>query len=79
MSTVATAMPSFTSGTIASISEVYDTNLVDIVWKSSEKVYTYRISDVDAWQNDLLNTIEEDESVGSYVNFAKRTTLIQEV
>jgi hypothetical protein len=70
-------VPSFTSSAVSSISDVYDNDRVDIVFTSSDTVYTYRISDVDAWQNDLIDTITEDESVGRFVNRAVRSGVLQ--
>ena len=70
MTATLTSVPTFTSTAVQSISEIYEDNLVDIVFTSSDKVYTYQVADVEAWMNDLIDTIEEDESVGSFVNRA---------
>mgnify|MGYP006266608107 CR=1 FL=1 len=71
------SVPSFTSSAVKSISEVYDNDRVDIQFSSSDKTYTYQVSDVLAWQNDLIDTITEDESVGRFVNRAVRSGVLQ--
>jgi hypothetical protein len=71
------SIPSFTSSAVSRISDVYENDLVDIVFTSSDTVYTYKISDVEAWQNDLVDTISENESVGSFVNRAVRSGVLQ--
>jgi hypothetical protein len=39
--------------------------------------YLYSCSDVSGFQNDLQNVIDENESVGSFVNRAIRAQLLQ--
>ena len=65
----------FTSSAIQSISDVTDTNEVTIVFQNG-KPYTYTVSDVDAWQNDLADVISESESVGGFVNRAIRSGVL---
>lgn len=67
-------MTNFTSSVITKISDVVN-NQVTIEFKG--KPYTYTVSDVNAWQNDLNDVIEEGESVGSFVNRAVRSELLQ--
>lgn len=67
-------MTNFTSSVITKISDVVN-NQVTIEFKG--KPYTYTVSDVNAWQNDLNDVIEEGESVGSFVNRAVRSDLLQ--
>ena len=69
-------MMQFTSSAIQSISDVTDTNEVTIVFQNG-KPYTYTVSDVEAWQNDLADVISESESVGSFVNRAIRSGVLQ--
>ena len=57
------------SSSISSISDVSD-DKVTIVFKSSDKEYTYRVNDLEAWENDLNDVISEGESVGKFVNRA---------
>lgn len=67
-------MINFTSSVITKISDVVN-NQVTIEYKG--RPYTYTVSDVNAWQNDLNDVIEEGESVGSFVNRAVRSELLQ--
>lgn len=67
-------MTNFTSSVITKISDVVN-NQVTIEYKG--RPYTYVVNDVDAWQNDLNDVIEEGESVGSFVNRAVRSDLLQ--
>lgn len=67
-------MTNFTSSVITKISDVVN-NQVTIEFKG--KPYTYTVSDVNAWQNDLNDVIEEGESVGAFVNRAVRSDLLQ--
>ena len=67
-------MVKFTSSVITKISDV-ENNQVTIEFKG--KPYTYTVSDVNAWQNDLNDVIEEGESVGAFVNRAVRSELLQ--
>ena len=67
-------MTNFTSSVITKISDVVN-NQATIEFKG--KPYTYMVSDVNAWQNDLNDVIEEGESVGSFVNRAVRSELLQ--
>ena len=77
---MATATANFTSSSILSISDVNEDNQVDIVYHSNpDKIYTYHVNDIEAWETDLQDTIEEGKSVGSYVNRARRSELIVEV
>jgi hypothetical protein len=76
MTATLTSVPTFTSTAVQSISDIYEDNLVDIVFTSSDTVYTYQVADVEAWMNDLIDTIEEDESVGSFVNRAISSKVI---
>lgn len=57
------------SSSISSISDVSN-DQVTIVFKSSDKEYTYKVTDLEAWQNDLNDVISEGESVGKFVNRA---------
>ena len=66
----------FTSSAIQSISDVTDLNEVTIVFQNG-KPYTYMVSDVEAWKNDLADVISESESVGSFVNRALRSGVLQ--
>jgi hypothetical protein len=43
------------------------------------KEYTYKCVDVDGFQNDLTDVIEENESVGRFVNRAIKAELLQPV
>ena len=68
-------MMQFTSSAIQSISDVTDANEVTIVFQNSTP-YTYVVSDVEAWENDLNDVISESESVGSFVNRAIRSGVL---
>jgi hypothetical protein len=68
-------MRNFTSSVITAISDVNDNNEVTIEFNG--KPYTYTVSDVEGWKNDLNNVIEEDESVGGFVNQALRANVLQ--
>lgn len=67
-------MKKFNSSVITKISEV-ENNQVTIEFNG--KPYTYEVSDVNAWQNDLDDVIEEGESVGGFVNRALRANVLQ--
>ena len=67
-------MVKFTSSVITKISDV-ENNQVTIEFNG--KPYTYMVSDVNAWENDLNDVIEEGESVGSFVNQALRANVLQ--
>ena len=67
-------MVKFSSSVITNISEVMN-NQVTIEFNGTP--YTYKVSDVNAWENDLNNVIEEGESVGRFVNQALRANLLQ--
>lgn len=67
-------MVKFNSSVITSISDVMN-NQVTIEFNG--RPYTYAVSDVEAWQNDLNDVIEEGESVGAFVNRAVRSDLLQ--
>lgn len=67
-------MPNFTSSVITKISDV-ENNQVTIEFNGNP--YTYMVSDINAWENDLNNVIEEGESVGSFVNQALRANVLQ--
>jgi MOSC domain-containing protein YiiM len=70
----------FKSSSILSISEVNDDSQVDIVYHTNpDKIYTYHVNDIEAWETELSDTIEEEESVGAFVNRARRSELIVEV
>ncbi len=71
-------MMQFTSSAIQSISDVTDTNEVTIVFQNG-RPYTYMVSDADAWENDLADVISESESVGSFVNRAIRSGVLNQV
>ena len=66
-------MVQFTSSVITNISDVTD-NQVTIEFHGNP--YTYSVSDVEAWNNDLTDTISEGESVGSFVNKAIRSGVL---
>lgn len=75
-----TATANFTSSSILSISDVNENDQVQITYHSNpDKVYTYQVNDVEAWENDLQDVIEEGESVGSFVNRARRSGMLTEV
>lgn len=67
-------MPKFTSSVITAISDVVNN---EVTIEFNGKPYTYTVSDVNAWQNDLNNVIEEGESVGGFVNKALRANVLQ--
>lgn len=67
-------MPKFTSSVITAISDVVNN---EVTIEFNGKPYTYSVSDVNAWENDLNNVIEEGESVGSFVNKALRANVLQ--
>jgi len=70
----------FKSSSILSISEVNDDSQVDIVYHTNpDKIYTYHVNDIEAWETELSDTIEEEESVGAFVNRARRSELILQV
>lgn len=69
-------MVKFNSSVITSISDVIN-NQVEIGFNG--KVYTYTVSDAEAWENDLNDVISEGESVGGFVNRAVRSDLLQQV
>ena len=70
----------FKSSSILSISEVNDDSQVDIVYHTNpDKTYTYLVNDVEGWETELQDTIDEDESVGSFVNRARRSQMLTEV
>jgi hypothetical protein len=71
-------MMQFTSSAIQSIGDVTDTNEVTIVFQNGNP-YTYTVSDADAWENDLADVISESESVGSFVNRAIRSGVLNQV
>ncbi len=68
-------MAQFTSSAIQSISDVSDNNQVTIVFQN-DRSYDYVVSDVEAWENDLNDVISEGESVGSFVNRAIRSGVL---
>jgi hypothetical protein len=57
---------------------VNDDDNVTITFRGGRD-YQYACSDVAGFQNDLQNVIEENESVGSFVNRAIRAQLLQQV
>lgn len=67
-------MRNFNSSVITAISEVLNSQ-VTIEFNGTP--YTYSVSDVEAWENDLNDVIEEGESVGSFVNKALRANVLQ--
>ena len=67
-------MVKFNSSVITNISDVMN-NQVTIEFNG--KPYTYMVSDIEAWENDLKDVIEEGESVGGFVNQALRANLLQ--
>jgi hypothetical protein len=67
-------MRNFNSSVITAISEVQN-NQVTIEFNGTP--YTYMVSDVEAWNNDLDDVIEEGESVGGFVNQALRANVLQ--
>lgn len=70
----------FKSSSILSISEVNDDSQVDIVYHTNpDKIYTYHVNDIEAWETELSDTIEEEESVGAFVNRARRSGMLTEV
>jgi len=69
-------MVKFNSSVITKISDV-ENNQVTIEFNG--RPYTYSISDVTAWQNDLADVISEGESVGAFVNRAVRSEVLQKI
>jgi hypothetical protein len=67
----------FTSSAIDNI-VIGDNDNVTVTFRGGRD-YTYSCSDVSGFQNDLKNVIEEQESVGSFVNRAIRAELLQQV
>jgi hypothetical protein len=67
-------MPKFTSSVITAISDVVNN---EVTIEFNGKPYTYMVSDIEAWENDLNDVIEEGESVGSFVNKAVRANVLQ--
>lgn len=65
----------FTSSAIDNIA-MNDDNTVTITFRGGRN-YLYDCSDVAGFQNDLNDVIEENESVGSFVNRAIRAQLLQ--
>jgi hypothetical protein len=65
----------FNSTAINSISDI-ENGQVTIEFVSG-KPYTYRVTDTEAWENDLADVISEGESVGKFVNRALRADLLQ--
>ena len=77
---MATATPNFTSSSILNISDVNENDQVQITYHSNpDKVYTYLVNDVEGWETELQDTIDENESVGSFVNRARRSGMLTEV
>ena len=75
-----TATANFTSSSILNISDVNENDQVQITYHSNpDKVYTYLVNDVEGWETELQDTIDENESVGSFVNRARRSGMITEV
>jgi hypothetical protein len=75
-----TATANFTSSNILSISDVNEDSQVNITYHSNpDKVYTYNVMDVEGWETELQDTIDEGESVGSFVNRARRSKMLVEV
>ena len=65
----------FTSSAIDNIA-MNDDSTVTITFRGGRE-YLYDCSDIAGFQNDLQNVIEENESVGSFVNRAIRAQLLQ--
>ena len=75
-----TATANFTSSSILNISDVNENDQVQITYHSNpDKVYTYLVNDVEGWETELQDTIDENESVGSFVNRARRSGMLTEV
>ena len=55
-----------------------DDNQVTVTFKGGRD-YLYNVSDLEGFQNDLNDVIEEGESVGRFVNRAIRAQLLQTV
>lgn len=55
-----------------------DDNQVTVTFKGGRD-YLYSVSDLEGFQNDLNDVIEEGESVGRFVNRAIRAQLLQTV
>jgi hypothetical protein len=70
-------MLNFTSSAIDNI-VVGDNDNVTVTFRGGRD-YIYSCSDVAGFQNDLQNVIEEQESVGGFVNRAIRAELLQPV
>jgi hypothetical protein len=68
-------MMNFTSSAINNI-VMNDDDTVSITF-SNGREYLYDCSDLDGFQNDLQNVIDESESVGKFVNRAIRAQLLQ--
>jgi hypothetical protein len=67
----------FTSSAISNI-VMNDDSTVSITFTGGRD-YQYDCSDLAGFQNDLQNVIDENESVGSFVNRAIRAQLLQPV
>ena len=65
-----------TSSAIENITS--DGNQVTVTFKGGRE-YLYNCSDIEGFENDLYDVIEEGESVGSFVNRAIRAQLITSV
>lgn len=77
---IMTTATAFTSTSIMSISDVNDDSQVEIVYHSNpDKVYTYHVNDIEGWETELQDTIDEQESVGAFVNRARKSQMIVEV
>lgn len=66
------------SSAIQSISEVSDKNEVTITYQNG-KPYVYEVADVEAWVNDLAETISFEESVGRFVNKAIKVGILKQI
>ena len=69
-------MTQFNSSVITAISDVLNG---EVVIEFHGRPYTYSVTDVAAWQNDLADTISEGESVGSFVNRAIRSGILKQI
>ena len=68
-------MMNFTSSAIDNI-VIGDNDNVTVTFRGGRD-YQYSCSDVVGFQNDLKNVVEENESVGGFVNRAIRAELLQ--
>lgn len=67
----------FTSSAIETVA-INSDNQVTVTFKGGRD-YLYNVSDLEGFQNDLTDVIEEGESVGAFINRAVRAELLTSV